>query len=699
MQLSDPIRYLPGVGEKRAQAFARLGIFCVRDVLYHFPRAYQHRADMRTLAEVNDGEVVSVLLTIAREPINVTLKGRMTLTKVSAFDETRHCAITFFNQGYLKDVLRTGTAFRFYGKVSVKKGICTMASPAIEPYIPGAALPEFYPVYPLSAPLTQKNIKDAVKCAIEKCDFTGADPIPAGVREGRGLMPLQEAFRAIHDPRNYTELDKARERFIFEELFVFAAGVAFARKDAVSLNAPVFAPCDTSPFYKALPFTFTPAQERCAKEITADLTAGDGRPMTRLLSGDVGSGKTVVAALAAYICIMNGRQAALMAPTEILAVQHYNDLKELFEGLGISCALLTGSVGAAAKRAAKAAAKSGEAQLIVGTHALLSDGVEFAELGLVITDEQHRFGVMQRAALTDKGKDVHLLVMSATPIPRTLSLILYGDLALSEIDTLPPGRQRVDTFVVDESYRARLDAFIRKNIAGGGQAYIVCPAVEAEEDEGLVDIGFTGDKPKLKNVTDYTAELRARLPELRIETMYGRMKGAEKERIMSEFAAGNIDVLVSTTVIEVGVNVPRATLMIVENAERFGLAQLHQLRGRVGRGSMKSYCILVSDSRGETARTRLEALRDNHNGYDIAKIDLEIRGPGDFFPSGDGSAKQHGAFDFRLANLCSDMGALQAAADAAHAIAAADPLLRSAEHAPLKARLAGLYGKLQGTIS
>ncbi len=697
MELTSPIRILPGVGEKRAQAFARLGIETVQDLLYHFPRAYEHRGDMCTLAEAQDGQVVSVLLTIAREPASVTLRGRMTLTKVTAFDDTRRCTITFFNQSYLKDVLRLGATFRFYGKIGVKDGHYTMTSPAFEPYIPGVPLPEFVPVYPLSAPLTQKIVRDTVRAVFDGCALDGAEVLPARLRTEYGLPGVAEALRGIHTPASVRELDAARERFIFEELFVFSAGIAFARNRAKGTNAPVMQSCDLSEFYAALPFALTSAQQRCVDEITGDLCAGGGRPMTRLLSGDVGSGKTVVAALAAYVCIHSGYQVALMAPTEILAVQHYHDLSELFEGMGIRCTLLTGSLGAPQKRAARAQAKKGQAQLIVGTHALLSEGVEFARLGLVITDEQHRFGVMQRAALTEKGSDAHLLVMSATPIPRTLSLILYGDLDLSEIDTMPPGRQRVQTYVVDESYRARLDAFIRKNVAQGGQVYIVCPAVESEEDEGLVNL--MNEKPPLKNVIDYTAKLRARLKELRIDTVYGRMKPRDKQAAMARFAAGETDVLISTTVIEVGVNVPRATLMIVENAERFGLAQLHQLRGRVGRGRAQSYCVLVSNSKTGPARKRLEALKGKDNGYEIAKIDLELRGPGDFIPSGEGGAKQHGAFSFRIANLCTDMGLLNAAAQAAKDLAETDPDLLDSGHTALRTRLSAINARLRGTIS
>lgn len=696
MKLTDSIRYIPGIGAKRAEAFARLGIESVGDLLYHFPRAYEHRGDLRDLADVNDGEVCSVLLTVAKPAANVKVRGRMELTKVIAFDDTRRCTITFFNQGYLKDVLRTGSTFRFYGKVSVKGGVCSMSAPAVEPYYPGAKLPEFHPVYPLTSSLTQKAIRDAIGYVLDRYDVASLDPIPAYIREGLGMADFTHAMNCIHRPSTYAALDEGRHRFIFEELFLFSMAVAYTRRGGVHELPPGMTEPDLAPFYSALPFTFTEAQARCAREILTDMV-GD-KPMVRLLSGDVGSGKTAVAAFAAYVCVKNGYQCAFMAPTEILANQHYADLSELFGSLGIRCALLTGSVSAANKKKIKAALSEGAYDIVIGTHALLSEGVDFAALGLVITDEQHRFGVMQRAHLTGKGQGVHLLVMSATPIPRTMSLILYGDLALSEIDTLPPGRQKVGTYVVDESYRPRLDNFIRKNVAEGGQVYIVCPAVESE-DEGLVDMSFDGEKPALKNVTDYTNELKSRLPELNIATMYGRMKGTEKEAVMSDFAKGEVQVLVSTTVIEVGVNVPNASLMIVENAERFGLAQLHQLRGRVGRGKRQSYCVLVSDSKKPEAKERLEALRTKSNGYEIAEIDLKMRGPGDFFPSSDGRAKQSGAYEFRLANLCADMKTLEEAAALAKRLAETDPDLSSPLHAPLKARMEKVFTDIKGTIS
>ncbi|MCI8331664.1 MAG: ATP-dependent DNA helicase RecG [Clostridiales bacterium] len=707
------ITALPGIGVKRAEAFAKLGIFCAGDLLYHFPRAYQHRGKVKPLCEAEDGEVCAVMLTIAKEPVNVTVKGRMTLTKVVAFDETRRCQITFFNQSYLKDVFRIGAAYRFYGKVTLKNGQCEMVSPAFEPYIPGVPLPEFFPVYPLSEGLTQKTVKDAIRFVMDHCDLEKEDVLPDSVRrlysqQGEdsdnmpGNMPgLHDAMRFIHDPADYAQLNAARNRFIFEELFVFSMGLSLSRKPVQRRDAPVMHQVDATVFYQALPFAFTPAQQRCAQQIEKDLINEEGTPMARLLSGDVGSGKTVVAALAAYLCVKNDYQCALMAPTGILARQHYEDLSDLLGRLGVETALLTGSTKAAEKRSIYAGLAEGRIQLVIGTHALITEAVQFHRLGLVITDEQHRFGVRQRAALAEKGKEVHMLVMSATPIPRTLSLILYGDLQISEIDELPPGRQQVDTFVVNESYRQRLNGFIEKCIAGGGQVYIVCPSVEPSEEE-LVDLSYKDTDealPKLKSAVAYTEQLQREFPDRRVDFVHGKLKEAQKERVMTAFAAGDIDILVSTTVIEVGVNVPNASLMIVENAERFGLSQLHQLRGRVGRGKRKSYCVFVSDAKSDTAKKRLQALKENQNGYKIAEIDLTLRGPGDFLPTREGGAKQHGALHFKLANLCDDLDLLKAAFRAAESVAGEDPLLAAPEHARLKAQLANLWTQAGTTLN
>ena len=463
---------------------------------------------------------------------------------------------------------------------------------------------------------------------------------------------------------------------MFDEFFTFALGLSLTRSKKKSSAAPPCPDVDVTPLTSLLPYELTSAQRRTIADISADMSQGEA--MSRIVVGDVGCGKTVCAAAAIYIAVKNGHQAALMAPTEILALQHFNDLCPLFSKLGIRCELLTASVTRSKKQKIYEALKSGECDVAIGTQALLSEGVSFNSPALVVTDEQHRFGVNQRALLSQKGNKAHVLVMSATPIPRSMALALYGDLDLSLIDEMPAGRQRVDTFVVDESYRERLDRFIEKQVAEGGQVYVVCPAIESEEDDegdiSIADIDSFGEikkKPKLRSAMEFSNELAGRFRSLRVDRLHGKMKYAEKDEVMNRFAEGKTDILVSTTVIEVGVNVPNASLMIVENAERFGLSQLHQLRGRVGRGKRKSYCVLVSDAEGESSRERLETMHTTYNGFEIAEKDLAMRGPGDFLMSADSAGlRQSGEVGFRLGALCDDTGLLKLAFSEARALCA-----------------------------
>lgn len=680
--LDASVTVLPGIGGKRAQAFARLGIEQLRDLLYHFPRGYQNRGEIRRLSDGLGGEVSSFLLTVASMPQTFTLRGGIALLKFYAFDESGRCEVAYFRQNYLKDVFTIGAQFRFFGRLQKRNGVFTLTSPAYEPVMEGRPLPPLYPVYPLSAGLTQKIISAAVRAALTlPQDWETEDPLPKTVREKYNLCDLRTALYAVHLPQDFSSVAKARERFVWEELFFFALGIVSGKR-ARPHGAPVLQiPGEMEEaFTRILPFTPTGAQMRVIREIEKDLQNPDSTPMARLVSGDVGSGKTVCAAAAAYFAAANRLQSALMVPTEILAQQHAQDLTPLLGKRGVRVGLLTGSLSAAAKRKVRQALQMGELDLLIGTHALITEEVQFANLGLVITDEQHRFGIFQRAALAEKGKVPHMLVMSATPIPRTLALILYGDLAQSAVDEMPPGRQKVDTFVVDSSYRPRLQAFLQKIVSSGHQAYVVCPCIEQmseeeEEDGPLLPFAQAGNaditveataSPKLQSAVDYAMELQRALPDCKVRFLHGKMKSGEKEAVMEQFAAGKISILVSTTVIEVGVNVPNATLMVVENAERFGLSQLHQLRGRVGRGQAKAYCVLVSDAKGETARRRLAVMKETNDGYQIAQEDLALRGPGDFFPSAEGESRQHGAFRFRLANLCEDMTVLQ------HAFAAAE---------------------------
>lgn len=696
------VRYLNGVGEKRAETLANMGIYTIRDLLYHFPRAYQHRGNVRLLSECENGETVSLIMTVATQPHSAALKGRMTLTKFSAFDASGKCNITFFNQSYVSKIFEVGATFRFWGKIQRKGRAVSMASPSYEPYTEGIALPEFFPVYPLSGNLTQKYMGKIISSALAMLNENDiSDILPEKIVKENALPTLDYALRVIHNPMSYEQMERARKRFMWEELYIFALAISLSKKRAVGGNAPVFSPSDMERFYSVFPFEPTNAQRRVISEIEKDVTDTGAAGMSRLVCGDVGSGKTMCAAAAMYMACANGYQSALMAPTEILATQHYNDLGVIFAKLGIRCELLCGSTPASKKRLIKKGLLDGSIDCVIGTHALLTGDVEFKRPGLTVTDEQHRFGVMQRAALGDKSRGGHVLVMSATPIPRTLALIMYGDLSLSYIDEMPPGRKKVSTFVVDDSYRQRMNGFIEKQVTEGRQVYIVCPAIEAEEDEGLVGFDYRpGDnRPKLKNATEYADTLQKLLPSVRVALMHGRMKAADKDKVMSAFAGREVDVLVSTTVIEVGVNVPNATLMIVENAERFGLSQLHQLRGRVGRGEHKSWCILVSDAKGADAVSRLEAMTGTNDGLEIAKKDLAIRGPGDFLPDKSGTARQHGGTVFNISSLCDNTADLERAFEYAGEALSIDPKLDKAENKAVSLRLEEYFGSLRTAVN
>ncbi|MBR5314428.1 MAG: ATP-dependent DNA helicase RecG [Clostridia bacterium] len=712
MDFSTVVSSLSGIGKKRYESFLNLGINTVEDLLYHFPRAYQNRGEILPLAMTPDGTVGAFLLTVATKPQTVMLKNRKQLTKFVAFDDTGKVTIVFFNQPFVKDIFNVGDEFRFYGKLSVRSGQREMSSPVYEPIIQGRKLPDLVPVYPLTEGLTQKFIKNANETAFKTLVGEGYD-FPDIFSESQlkkyGLMSLKDALFEIHFPHNIDSVKKARERFVFEELYAFALGIYLAKKHRKNGNAFCMSDTDISGILNSLPYELTNAQKRSVNEILADMSNKEGRPMSRLLSGDVGSGKTACAAIALYTAVRNNTQGALMAPTEILATQHYNDLGPMFEKLGIKVALLTGSTTAANKRDIYEKVKINEIQIVIGTHALLNERLEFEKLGLVITDEQHRFGVRQRTLLAEKthlngSYDSHVLVMSATPIPRTLALILYGDLDLSVLDELPPGRQKVDTFLVDEGYRERLNGFIRKN-AESNQVYIICPAVEdTEEDEdGLLPFDFTDDdvssqaKNKLTSATGLAEKLQNEVfPDIKVGLVHGKMKAADKNRVMREFEQNKIKILVSTTVIEVGINVPNAVLMVIENAERFGLSQLHQLRGRVGRGKDKSYCILVSSSDSEKSKQRLNVMCSTNNGFKIAEADLEQRGPGDFFTNKQGDARQSGGMKFRFATLC-DMELLQKAFAEAGGILQDDPKLTSEENSNLALYMNKLFLRMHNS--
>lgn len=709
MKLDSPITELYGVGKARAQQLAKIGILTVEDLIYCFPRSYDDRSLISTLVPTRENQTASYILTVSSEPKNAKLRNNLTISKFRAFDETASCDIVFFNSPYIKDVFHVGESFRFTGKTSVTKGKLGLTNPKYEPYTDSKILPDFIPIYHLTEGLSGKVLEKLVKTALSAVIADIEDPLPDYIRTAKELPTLTYALKNIHAPESGDALRRALRRLTFDEIFYFGMGISLSNKYKSEIPGVRFSPCDMKEFASLLPYELTTGQKSAINDIYSDTVIKTKDEsfghMARIIVGDVGCGKTVCAEAAVYLAWRSGYQSALMAPTEILARQHYAEASKLLSKLGVKCELLVGATTQKEKKRIYAALQSGECDLVIGTHALLSDKIEFASLGLVITDEQHRFGVVQRAVLNDKSRSAHILVMSATPIPRTLALAMYGDLDTSRITDMPSGRVRVDTFVVNESYRARLNDFIKKQVALGGQCYIVCPAIEKKDviDEGVPIENFISSKYNdlnLKNVTEYADKLRQSLPNLKIDVIHGKMKTTEKDEIMSRFSRGESDVLISTTVIEVGVNVPNASLMIIENAERYGLSQLHQLRGRVGRGSRKSYCVLVSDLNTPNAQERLEIMRTTYDGFEIANHDLEMRGPGDFFSTKDSSVfRQSGGFDFKLANLSEDSSLLELAISTAKEIIAKDPELLHPEHRGLKKAILKFITPIKSTIS
>ena len=680
-KLTDPITMLKGVGPARAKQFANLNIFTLGDLIGHFPRAYEDRTRLVPIEKLEPDVPACFKAMVMNTPRTAHVRKGLDITRVQVADTTGRLNLTFFNNKYVSEQLRYGHEYIFYGAVSGDFIGYSMTNPVFETLdsVP-VTTRRVLPVYPLTAGLSNAAVLKAVRQALAVCD-TPPEIIPAAVRAEYGILGADRAYAAIHEPSSMAEAEMAKKRLIFEEFFVFSAGLSLMRASRASKVTTPFEKLELHDFLAALPFTLTGAQKRAVDEITADLAKG--APMNRLVQGDVGSGKTMVAAAAAYLTAVNGRQAALMAPTEILAEQHYQSLSRLFAPMGITVGLLTGSLSQKEKRIMREKIAAGDIDLAVGTHALLSDTTTFQDLGLVIADEQHRFGVAQRSRLSAKGRDPHLLVMSATPIPRTLALLMYGDLDVSIINELPPGREAVDTFLVGESYRARINAFIRKQVAEGHQCFVVCPAVEESEDMGI------------KAATVWADTLQKTVfPDLRIALLHGQMKGPEKEAAMAAFARGEADVMVATTVIEVGVDVPNATLMVIEDADRFGLSQLHQLRGRVGRGKAKSYCILTSHNKNPETLQRLKALCKTTDGFKIAEEDLALRGPGDFFGS-----RQSGLPAFRVANLSYDLQTLKDAQTASAKWIEAYGTSDAPEAAALRSRIGELFRRADGTMN
>ena len=680
-RLSDPVTLLKGVGPARAKQLENLGIRTLGDLICHFPRGYEDRTKLVPIEKLEPDVPACFRAMVMNTPRLSHIRKGLDIAKVQVADTTGRLSLTFFNNRYVTDLLQYGREYIFYGAVSGDFIGYNMTNPVFEPVeAPGVTTRQVLPIYPLTAGLSNQVLLKLVRQALSVCD-PPAEVLPREIREKYEILPAEEAYRVIHQPGSMEQAEQAKKRLIFEEFFVFSAGLALMRAARAEKRTQPYFNLNMKPFYAALPFTLTGAQRRAVEDILRDFSSG--APMNRLVQGDVGSGKTMVAAAAVYCAAGNHKQSAFMAPTEILAEQHYDSLKKLFDPLGISLALLTGSMPLKEKRQVREALTQGRVQAVVGTHALLSDDTAFQDLGLVIADEQHRFGVGQRSRLSGKGEDPHLLVMSATPIPRTLALLMYGDLDVSILDELPPGREPVDTFLVGESYRARLNAFIRKQVQEGHQCFIVCPAVEENEELGL------------KAASAWAETLQKTVfPDLRVALLHGQMKSAEKEAAMAAFSRGEADVMVATTVVEVGMDVPNATLMVVEDADRFGLSQLHQLRGRVGRGRAKSYCVLVSHNQNPETRQRLKALCGTNDGFKIAEEDLRLRGPGDFFGS-----RQSGLPAFRVADLSCDMTTLKEAQSASAAWIDAHGTEDSPEAEALRSRIGELFRRSEGTMN
>lgn len=664
------IRFVKGVGEKRAQLFKKLGVSTVSQLVHLYPRDYRDLNAVGYIADCRFNEYNYVRAYIARKPSENRIRKGMTIYKTEATDGSDVIHLNIFNNTYLAKSLNEGVEYIFYGKVTYSRGAFEMAVQSVDNI---SETGKIRPVYPQTAGLTSRVISSVMANALSVYapDY---DVIPEKIREKNKLCTLGYALHNIHFPESMQDVEKARKRLMFEELLVLQLGMAKLKGRDRGYTEYVIKKDYSEEFFRKLPFTLTNAQQNAVSDAVRDM--GLHEPMNRLLQGDVGSGKTAVAASVIYTAVKNGMQAALMAPTSILATQHYNTFKEFFEGTGINVELIVGSTPVKKKKEIKQRTENGEINLLIGTHTLIQSDVVFEKLGLVVTDEQHRFGVRQRSSLCAKGNRPHVLVMSATPIPRTLALIIYGDLDLSVLNEMPPNRQKTETYAVDGSYRERVYAYIKKHLDAGLQGYIVCPLVE--ESEMLGDVSSA--KEYFEKLS--TGEFR----NYRLGLLHGKMKPKEKDKVMTEFSEGRIQLLVSTTVIEVGVDVPNAVIMVIESAERFGLSQLHQLRGRVGRGRHKSTCILIATSLGEATKQRLDIMRKTNDGFKIADEDLKIRGPGDFF-----GERQHGLPEVRIADMLEDMVLCNQSQQAVREILDDDPYLEKKENEALNREIENLF--------
>ena len=661
-ELNTDVRFVRGVGEARAKSLAKLGITDLKSLISYFPRAYEDRRESRRIAELQVGERACVTAMVASEPKLSRIRKGLELVKLRVVDESAALELTYFNQSYLKNTFHVGESYTFYGTVEGTLLRRTMTNPVFEREGLHAVTGCIVPVYPLTAGVGQSLLHRAIRQGLDEGADRLPDLLPAELRWQHGLCGVRYAYENIHFPADDAALAAARRRLAFEELYFLTLGLRLLRARRTTVKGKTCAAVDMTPFFGALPFSLTGAQARAVDDILRDMTAE--RPMNRLVQGDVGSGKTMVAAAGIYFAAKNGLQAALMAPTEILAEQHYHTLAPLLEKLGVRCALLTASTKAKTRRSILEQLAAGEIDLAIGTHALLSPDISYQNLGLVVTDEQHRFGVNQRSTLSAKGGSPHTLVMSATPIPRTLALIIYGDLDLSVLDEMPKGRQKIETYLVGSELRERAYGYVKKHLCDGLQGYIVCPLVEEGEEVSEL----TAAEGLYKELAD------GFFKGFRLGLLHGKMKPADKKAVMDSFACGETQLLVSTTVIEVGIDVPNSVIMVIENAERFGLSQLHQLRGRIGRGSHRSTCILISDAKDEKTQKRLSILTSTSDGFKIADEDLKLRGPGDFFGS-----RQHGLPELKIADMMTDTEAIRETHAAAVNLLKKNPALAGEE--------------------
>ncbi|MGI6778722.1 MAG: ATP-dependent DNA helicase RecG [Acetivibrionales bacterium] len=682
--LKQPVEYIKGIGESRGRLFRKLNIYSVEDLITYYPRDYEDWSNIRKLDKLVDGEACSFEGVVSSPVIESRLRKGLSIYKVLVKDDTGVITCTWFNQRFVKNALKTGEKLFFFGNIKRKFGKIEAQNPVYKKIKNGNIedICRIVPIYPLTAGLSQNVLRKAISNALELLEGSMEEILPEWVRTSLKLSEINYCLRNIHFPRSWDDLNNARHRLVFEELLILQLGLLSIKNSLSYENSGIkFKRCpEIREFIKSLPFTLTNAQKKVFAEIEEDMESS--KTMNRLVQGDVGSGKTVVAVLALLKAVISGYQGTLMVPTEILAEQHYATITQLtdgqfIDGQAVKTILLTGSQTKKHRQSILERIESGEIDIVIGTHALIEENVVFKKLGLVVTDEQHRFGVRQRAALYQKGCNPDVLVMTATPIPRTLALILYGDLDISIIDQLPPGRRPVKTYAVDASMRQRINNFIRKEVNEGRQVYIVCPLVE---DSDTIDA---------KSALD-TAESIAKndFKDLRVGLVHGRMKPKEKESVMSDFVKGNIDILVSTTVIEVGVNVPNASIMVVENAERFGLAQLHQLRGRVGRGGYQSYCILYNESKSDISKERMKIMQETNDGFIISEKDLRLRGPGEFF-----GTRQHGVPDLKISNLYRDIDILKTVQRIASEILSRDKYLLQEENKGLKKMITEKFEK------